>query len=64
MRAVVQRVSHCEVTVDGETTGRINCGLTVLLGVSNSDTKKEADYLADKIANLRIFADENDKMNL
>lgn len=64
MRAVVQRVSHCEVIVDGETTGLISYGLTVLLGVSNSDDEKEADYLADKIANLRIFADENDKMNL
>jgi D-tyrosyl-tRNA(Tyr) deacylase len=64
MRAVVQRVTRCEVTVDGETTGRIDSGLAVFLGVSSSDTEKEADYLADKIANLRIFADDNDKMNL
>jgi D-tyrosyl-tRNA(Tyr) deacylase len=64
MRAVVQRVTHCEVTVDGETTGRIDSGLAVFLGVSSSDTEKEADYLAEKIANLRIFADDNDKMNL
>ena len=64
MRAVVQRVTHCEVTVDGETTGRIGPGLAVFLGVSNSDTEKEANYLTDKVANLRIFADDNDKMNL
>ena len=64
MRAVVQRVSQSEVTVDGETTGKIGHGLTVLLGVSAGDTEKEADYLADKIANLRIFADEKGKMNL
>ena len=64
MRAVVQRVTHCEVTVDAETTGRIGSGLAVFLGVSSNDTKKEADYLADKITNLRIFADDNDKMNL
>jgi D-tyrosyl-tRNA(Tyr) deacylase len=64
MRAVVQRVTHCEVTVGGETTGRIGSGLAVFLGVSSSDTKKEADYLADKVENLRIFADDNDKMNL
>ena len=64
MRAVVQRVTHCEVSVGDEITGRIGPGLAVLLGVSSSDTKKEADYLADKITNLRIFADDNDKMNL
>ncbi|MEN8142198.1 MAG: D-aminoacyl-tRNA deacylase [Thermodesulfobacteriota bacterium] len=64
MRAVVQRVSECQVTVGEETTGRIAAGLTVLLGVNSHDTEKDADYLADKIANLRIFADEEDKMNL
>jgi D-tyrosyl-tRNA(Tyr) deacylase len=64
MRAVIQRVSQCEVTVDGEVTGRIGPGLTVLLGVCCNDTEREARYLADKIAHLRIFADDNDKMNL
>jgi len=64
MRAVVQRVSHCEVTVDSETTGRIESGLAVFLGVSRSDTEKEADYMSDKITHLRIFADDHGKMNL
>ena len=64
MRAVIQRVTRCEVTVDGETTGRIGSGLAVFLGVSSKDTEKEADYLADKVSHLRIFADDNDKMNL
>lgn len=64
MRAVVQRVRECRVTVGNETTGRIGKGLTVLLGVSSHDTEKDADYLADKVTNLRIFADDKDKMNL
>jgi D-tyrosyl-tRNA(Tyr) deacylase len=64
MRAVVQRVSRASVTVGGEITGEIGPGLLVLLGVSSGDSEKEVDYLADKIANLRIFADDNDKMNL
>ncbi len=64
MRAVVQRVSRASVTVAGEVTGEIGPGLLVLLGVSSADTEKEAAYLADKVANLRIFADDNDKMNL
>lgn len=63
MRAVVQRVSRASVTVAGEVTGEIGPGLLVLLGVNSSDTAKEADYLADKVANLRIFADDHDKMN-
>ena len=64
MRAVVQRVSRGDVTVEGETTGTILKGLVVLLGVSRDDTEKEARYLADKISALRIFEDEADKMNL
>jgi len=64
MRAVVQRVSRAQVTVDGEITGRIGRGMLVLLGVGSSDTEADAEYLADKIAGLRIFEDENGKMNL
>jgi D-tyrosyl-tRNA(Tyr) deacylase len=63
MRAVVQRVSRASVTAAGEVTGEIGPGLVVLLGVRSGDTAKEADYLADKVANLRIFADDHDKMN-
>lgn len=64
MRAVVQRVSRSEVTVDGRTTGKISKGLLVLLGVTHGDTSKDVDYIVDKTINLRIFEDENDKMNL
>jgi D-tyrosyl-tRNA(Tyr) deacylase len=64
MRAVVQRVSSCIVTVGEETSGRIGTGLVVLLGIRVGDSEKDADYLAGKIANLRIFADGDDKMNL
>ena len=64
MRAVVQRVSRAQVTVNGEVTGRIGRGMLVLLGVGSSDTEADAEYLADKIAGLRIFEDENGKMNL
>jgi len=64
MRAVVQRVSRAKVTVDGEITGEIGPGIVVLLGVSAVDTESDADYVADKIANLRIFEDEAGKMNL
>ena len=64
MRAVVQRVSRSEVTVDGRTTGKINKGLLVLLGVTHGDTSKDVDYIVDKTINLRIFEDENYKMNL
>ncbi len=63
MRAVIQRVSGCSVLVENETVGKIGNGLLVLLGVGTEDTRSEADYLADKIVNLRIFSDENGKLN-
>jgi D-aminoacyl-tRNA deacylase len=64
MRAIVQRVTQAQVTVNAEVVGKIDRGLLVLLGVSREDTEKDADYLAEKITGLRIFADENGKMNL
>ena len=64
MRAVIQRVSSCTVTVGEEITGQIGTGLLVLLGIRAGDSAKDANYLAEKVANLRIFADGNDKMNL
>jgi D-tyrosyl-tRNA(Tyr) deacylase len=64
MRAVVQRVSRAEVTVDGESVGKIGIGLLVLLGVAAGDCESDADYLAEKIIGLRIFEDEEGKMNL
>ena len=64
MRAVVQRVSSSRVTVDNVVTGEINQGLLVLLGVTHEDTSKDVDYMIDKVLNLRIFEDENGKMNL
>ena len=64
MRAVVQRVSSCRVTVDNAVTGEIGAGLLVLLGVSKTDTEAAADYLAEKIIGLRIFEDADGKMNL
>ena len=64
MRAVVQRVARAQVTVEGEIVGAIGRGLLVLLGVTHADTEADADYLADKIVGLRIFEDENGKMNL
>jgi len=64
MRAVVQRVRRAQVMVAGEVTGQIERGLLVLVGVSREDTRADADYLADKITGLRIFEDENRKMNL
>ena len=64
MRAVVQKVSSSKVTVDGETIGKIDQGLMVLLGVTHDDTSKDVDYMVDKVTNLRIFEDEEGKMNL
>jgi D-tyrosyl-tRNA(Tyr) deacylase len=64
MRAVIQRVSGASVEVDRRVVGEIGEGVLVLLGVARDDTDVEADYLADKIINLRIFNDEQGKMNL
>lgn len=63
MRAVVQRVSRAEVRVGDEVTGRIAHGLVVLLGVGREDTERDGEYLLDKIVGLRIFADDEGKMN-
>ena len=64
MRTVVQRVSSSSVTVDGNVIGKINKGFLVLLGIKSTDTKQDVDYMVKKVINLRIFRDENDKMNL
>src|SRR5260370_26562768 len=64
MRAVVQRVSRAQVSVNGEITGKISLGLVVLLGVGRDDTNAEATYLVEKIAGLRVFEDAQGKMNL
>ena len=64
MRLVVQRVMESNVKVDNKIVGQINKGFLVLLGIKSTDTKKDADYLVRKLINLRIFSDENDKMNL
>lgn len=64
MRAVVQRVTRARVTVEGEITGAIERGLVVLLGVAHDDAKEDADYLAPKIASLRIFDDSEGRMNV
>ena len=63
MRAVVQRVSRAKVSIDGWTTGEIGMGLLVLLGVGHEDNETDVAYLAEKIAGLRIFEDEEGKMN-
>lgn len=64
MRAVVTRVDSASVTVDGKTVGTIGKGFLVLLGVSTKDTEAQADKIADKLCGLRVFEDENGKMNL
>ena len=64
MRAVVQRVSRAKVSVGDEVTGEIGRGLLVLLGISVRDTEKDAFYLVDKVLNLRVFEDGEEKMNL
>ena len=63
MRAVIQRVSQARVTVNGWTAGEIGIGLLVLLGVGHADTEADATYMAEKIAGLRIFEDQDGKMN-
>ena len=63
MRAVVQRVSRAQVTVEGRVTGRIDAGLVILLGVGREDTNEVAASMAERVANLRIFEDEQGKMN-
>ena len=64
MKIVVQRVKKADVKVDGEIVGKIDKGFMVLVGVTHTDTKKNADYLAKKLCKLRVFEDENEKMNL
>ena len=64
MKAVIQRVTKAKVTVDGKITGEIGKGFLVLLGVVEGDTEEEMKLLAKKTAGIRIFTDENDKMNL
>ncbi|MGN0467884.1 MAG: D-aminoacyl-tRNA deacylase [Acutalibacteraceae bacterium] len=64
MKAVIQRVSRAKVTVDGKITGEIGKGFLVLLGVMDGDTETQMKLLAKKVAEIRIFTDENDKMNL
>ncbi len=63
MRVLLQRVSRAQVSVDGDVKGKIGLGLVLLVGVTHSDTEKEAEQLAEKVVNLRIFSDEEDKMN-
>lgn len=64
MRSVVQRVSSASVTVDDQVVGKIEKGLVVLIGVEREDQEKDVQYMVDKISGLRIFRDEEDKMNL
>ena len=64
MRVVVQRVSKASVTVEGQITGQIDQGLLVLLGIETTDTREDADWLAGKIAKMRIFGDQDGHMNL
>ena len=64
MKLLVQRVSSAKVDVDSKTVGKINKGFLVLIGVTHTDTKEIADYLVKKLCNLRVFKDENSKMNL
>lgn len=64
MKLVVQRVNNAQVEVENKIVGKINKGFLVLLGVTHNDTKEEADYLVKKLVKLRVFTDENNKMNL
>lgn len=63
MRVVLQRVSEADVTIDGEVTGAIENGLMILLGIEKGDAESDADWLANKLVQLRIFSDEDGKMN-
>ena len=63
MRTVIQRVQHCSVTIDGELRSRIGNGMLVLVGIEDRDTQEDIEWLCKKIANLRIFDDENGVMN-
>lgn len=64
MKIVVQRVKNAKVEVEGKVVGKIDKGFLVLLGVTHNDTEEQADYVAKKLCGLRVFTDENDKMNL
>lgn len=64
MKAVIQRVSEASVKVDGNVVGEINIGFMLLIGIDENDAKTDAEWLVQKILNLRIFGDENDKLNL
>ena len=64
MRAVIQRVSHASVTIDGAVKSKIGQGFLILLGVCDEDSMEDVDWLVKKVANLRVFGDENDVMNL
>ena len=64
MRALIQRVKRASVTINSEVTGKINNGLLIFLGVGEDDTEKQVQYLVEKCTGLRIFTDEQDKMNL
>jgi len=64
MKVLIQRTSKAEVSIDGETVSSINKGILALVGIEKGDTKEQVEKLAKKVVNLRIFPDENDKMNL
>ena len=64
MKLVIQRVANAKVDIEGKTVGKIGKGFLVLLGIKEGDTKEQADFLVRKLINLRIFEDENEKMNL
>ncbi|MBR4919053.1 MAG: D-tyrosyl-tRNA(Tyr) deacylase [Bacteroidales bacterium] len=64
MRIIIQRCSRAEVRIDGEIVGQIGTGFLLLVGITHGDTKQEAEYLAKKVANMRIFNDAEGKMNL
>ena len=64
MKIVLQRCSKAEVRIDGETVGRIGIGFVVLVGITHNDTREDADFLAKKVAGMRVFEDADGKMNL